>query len=378
MEAGVYNPKYKVVSEHLRTEILNGQYKVGKPLPSQNKLVKKYKVSLTTIRQSLGELIQEGWIKAEHGRGFFVTKTPDGLPETTSNTNSSTSAAFVWWYDDTCTEASSQVYLSIMNGAATEFKKHGIEIIYARFDPRSDSDNKDLAKFIRRQNRVIISGMVDLELLDKIAVGNPRVVVAGEAVKDIEQNRFSVIDSDSENAGCLSVQYLLAHNHRNLALVIESGTSHFEKIKKGFQNACREHELPEPHVFEFHDVFDGADPNEKVINKRINAAAEKIVQDSDITGIVVTGNVYCERLILRLVKLGCNIPKNKSFISISGTPREEMIINNMTQIKMPCDLVGIEAAKLLLRTTDGETIVHKSLPPRLLAGGSVTLWETGK
>lgn len=63
---------YKQVYQDLKQSILRGQYKTGDKLPSENELSEVYHTTRVTIRQALEELIKEGFIYKEHGRGTFV------------------------------------------------------------------------------------------------------------------------------------------------------------------------------------------------------------------------------------------------------------------------------------------------------------------
>lgn len=63
---------YLQVYKDLKNSILGGQYKTGSKLPSENELCEVYKTTRLTIRQALDELIKEGFVYKEHGRGTFV------------------------------------------------------------------------------------------------------------------------------------------------------------------------------------------------------------------------------------------------------------------------------------------------------------------
>ena len=77
--AQAYSPKYRIIMEELRSKILSGQYAPGETLPSQRALVSEYQVSLSTVRQSLGELTRQGVVRAKPGRGFFVEQVDGPL-----------------------------------------------------------------------------------------------------------------------------------------------------------------------------------------------------------------------------------------------------------------------------------------------------------
>ncbi len=63
---------YKQVYKDLKNSILSGQYKTGSKLPSESELCECYHTTRATIRQAFSELIKEGFIYKQHGKGTFV------------------------------------------------------------------------------------------------------------------------------------------------------------------------------------------------------------------------------------------------------------------------------------------------------------------
>ena len=68
--------KYVQLQNTLRAEILQGKYLNGDKIPSEPQLMKQYHVTRTTIRKALENLVQEGLLHKEHGRGTFVDLRP--------------------------------------------------------------------------------------------------------------------------------------------------------------------------------------------------------------------------------------------------------------------------------------------------------------
>ena len=66
-------PLYYQLAGILREHIVSGKYHAGDRLPTEEALSKDYDVSRITIRQALGDLEKEGFIKREAGRGTFVS-----------------------------------------------------------------------------------------------------------------------------------------------------------------------------------------------------------------------------------------------------------------------------------------------------------------
>ena len=66
--------KYVQIEEDLKKLIFSDKIQPGDKLPSENTLAEKYQVSRQTVRKALNELIHEGYIYAEHGRGTFCSE----------------------------------------------------------------------------------------------------------------------------------------------------------------------------------------------------------------------------------------------------------------------------------------------------------------
>ncbi len=71
-------PKFIAISEEIIERIKSGQLQPGDKVPSENELIKTYKVSNTTARKSLLEIEMKGWARRIKGKGTFVlNRTPD-------------------------------------------------------------------------------------------------------------------------------------------------------------------------------------------------------------------------------------------------------------------------------------------------------------
>ncbi|MEO0490236.1 MAG: GntR family transcriptional regulator [Cyanobacteria bacterium P01_A01_bin.123] len=66
-------PLHIVISEKLKAQIEAGQYKPGQRLPSEYDLGEKFGVSRTTIRRAVANLIQQGLVTTQQGKGIFVS-----------------------------------------------------------------------------------------------------------------------------------------------------------------------------------------------------------------------------------------------------------------------------------------------------------------
>jgi DNA-binding GntR family transcriptional regulator len=64
--------QYRIMYQDLKQKILLGVFKTGDLLPSENELATLFKTTRVTVRQALDELVKEGYIFKEKGKGSFV------------------------------------------------------------------------------------------------------------------------------------------------------------------------------------------------------------------------------------------------------------------------------------------------------------------
>jgi len=68
-------PLYYQLKEILRSWITSGKFDSDGCFPSERELQERYGISRMTVRRTLAELVNEGFLIREQGRGSFVVKT---------------------------------------------------------------------------------------------------------------------------------------------------------------------------------------------------------------------------------------------------------------------------------------------------------------
>ena len=65
-------PRYYQLREIIREMVRSGAWPPGELIPSERELSERYGISRMTVRQSVSELVKEGLLYREQGRGTFV------------------------------------------------------------------------------------------------------------------------------------------------------------------------------------------------------------------------------------------------------------------------------------------------------------------
>lgn len=70
--SGSAKPLYEQLKEIIKEKIRIGEYSTGDALPSERILMELYGVSRITVRQAVGDLVKEGILYRQHGKGTFI------------------------------------------------------------------------------------------------------------------------------------------------------------------------------------------------------------------------------------------------------------------------------------------------------------------
>ncbi len=71
--------RYRQIYAILKYRIQQGTYEVGAYLPSENELCATYSITRTTARKALDELLNDGFIEKQHGKGSRVLERHQSL-----------------------------------------------------------------------------------------------------------------------------------------------------------------------------------------------------------------------------------------------------------------------------------------------------------
>ena len=67
-------PLHQQLVTNLQAEILSGKYAQGELFATEKSLVKRYRVSSTTVRRALQVLVQKGYLYRKAGKGTFIRR----------------------------------------------------------------------------------------------------------------------------------------------------------------------------------------------------------------------------------------------------------------------------------------------------------------
>jgi len=71
--------RYQEIEFMLKEQIQQGKLQIGDYLPSENELCTEFSITRTTVRKALDNLLKEGFIEKQHGKGSRVRERRQSL-----------------------------------------------------------------------------------------------------------------------------------------------------------------------------------------------------------------------------------------------------------------------------------------------------------
>ncbi len=75
VDRGSKEKLYVQIYSILIEKIESGEWPPGTQIPTEDELCRIYDVSKVTVREAIQELVREGYLKRQQGKGTFVTYT---------------------------------------------------------------------------------------------------------------------------------------------------------------------------------------------------------------------------------------------------------------------------------------------------------------
>jgi DNA-binding LacI/PurR family transcriptional regulator len=225
-------PLYMQIYTELKERIESGEWSYGAMLPSEHELCDVYGVSRGTVRQVLGKLEEDGFIRRERGKGTFIARR--GVKA--QNDFVSQSISFIVPY------VRDSFVSSILLGLENVARSSGYTVVFHHVE----NDIGQQATALRRAVQQRVAGIVLYPVNSKDA--SPTLsnlvrerfplVIVDRYIRGVFSN---YVVSDNFGGGVIATQHLLSMEHRRIAFLswAEISTS-MEHRRLGYRHALLE------------------------------------------------------------------------------------------------------------------------------------------
>lgn len=355
-------PKYQVIIDDIKSNILSGTYKVGEQIPTELALQESYNVSRQTVRKAILELSNEGFLRSEKGSGTYVSH------QYRSKSNGGGSKKTIGVIT---TYISDYIFPSIIRGIEGRLNEDNYSLLLA-------STNNDIAQE-KKALEMMLSYGVDGLIIEptKSNLYNPNIayylsfkeqdvpfVMINAYYEELDVPFFCLDDVQSSY---LATKELIQKGHTQIGIIAKMDDMQGKYRMKGYIKALGEAKLrflPE-HVLSF-DTASKLD-----LSKNLEIFLND--QRDELTAIVCYNDEVGLEVVNGCKNLNIAIPDELSIIGQDNSYIAKNANIKLTTLTHPQEQMGRDAADWIIKSLQGK----KDLPnqtyyqPTLIAGETV-------
>lgn len=377
--AMVHTPLWRRVQQDLRDKVESGVWTPGAMLPSRKSLAKAYGVDLRTVQRAVGELLADGTLDAEGGRGTFV-----GKAVRTANAGSGPmpgadlrAIAFIVNHSFSPADPGWHVTLQAMTEGV---RQHAQRSRIMTFNTHGNTPEE------MRQHELDALSVVERERFAGVVMGHSggdaalpvirRILSQGTPIVFIDTLPFKhgcdFVGIDNRMAAQEAVGYLLQIGHRRIAfLAPQDDVSTVRERFTGYQEAMRAAGAPISEDLSWRPALAKSLTRENLVYE-LDRIAESVKSAVDPpTAVFAVNDFLAQLLISAFERRGLTVPGSISVMGFDDVERYLPRSPILTTVRQPFEAIGLRAAEMLWQRIAGERgadepFQHLMLPTSLV------------
>lgn len=336
--------KSKQFYEFLKSEILGGEYKANDKFPSIRALAKQYNISTVTVNSVISNLVTEGYLYSEQGRGTFVK-------EIKKSTRKGKRMIGVMFFDF---RIENNIEATMFNSIQENLKDDYYLIPYNSYD--------DVETFYKG-----LRGFADLEVDGLILVPPASEKYDSEKVRDLIKNDIPVVfinrkinsipadflGMDFETATNMAVNYIFQQGRKQIVLVRYASPSISENMTRGYIKAFQEAGFPIDNnlLLDWPCALNGFD-NE--FDKKFTSVISAKTGNQYNANALVASDILIYKYKKSILKAKRTVPDDFSVVGINDTVYSRFMQPPLTTVPFPSVEIGKKAAKIITDRIEGQ------------------------
>jgi GntR family transcriptional regulator of arabinose operon len=337
-------PKYVQLKKEIQAWIYAGRFTLNELLPSEHELSRLFSMSRHTVRQAIGELVQEGQLYRIQGKGTYCAGT------TSKKLNETPTIGVLTTY------ISDYIFPLIVHGAEATLRSKGYQMLLASTNNDKNKERESLEMMLAQP----VGGLI-IEPT-KSAEGNPNesyyraleaqgipYIMINETYAELNCPCLKV---DDELGVFRAVEYLILSGHRQIAGFFKTDDLQGVNRMKGFIAAHEHYQLSmnEDHIVEYGTA--------EKWDKPLSIAAALLNDNNKPTAFVCYNDELAIRMLDIIRDAGLQVPEDLSIIGFDDSFLATATSVKLTTISHPKMELGIKAAQLLLDIKEHRMDIH--------------------
>ncbi|KAA9004736.1 GntR family transcriptional regulator [Paenibacillus spiritus] len=336
-------PKYQVILEEIKSDILSGVYASGQQIPTESALQEKYGVSRQTVRKAILELANDGFLRSEKGSGTYVSH--QYRTKAAGSAGTRTIGVITTYISD-------YIFPSIIRGIESRLNEDNYSLLLA-------STNNDVAQE-KKALEMMLSYGVDGLIIEptKSNLYNPNIAYylsfKEQEVPLIMINAYyeelevPFLCLDDVQSSYLATRELIAKGHTRIGIVAKMDDLQGKYRMKGYIKALAEARLN----FQPEQVLSFDTETKPDLASRLTEFLT--VNRDSLTALVCYNDEVGLEVIHACKRLGLAVPGDLSVIGQDNSYMAKNAGIKLTTLTHPQEQMGRDAADWIIRKLQGK------------------------
>ncbi|MFB5268314.1 GntR family transcriptional regulator [Paenibacillus enshidis] len=340
-------PKYQVIIDDIKSNILSGAYSLGEQIPTEASLQDMYKVSRQTVRKAILELSNEGFLRSEKGSGTYVSN--QYRSKSAGGSNNKTIGVITTYISD-------YIFPSIIRGIEGRLNEDNYSLLLA-------STNNDVAQE-KKALEMMLSFGVDGLIIEptKSNLYNPNIayylsfkeqdvpfIMINAYYEELDVPFFCLDDVQSSY---LATKELISKGHTQIGIIAKMDDLQGKHRMKGYIKALGEAKLR----FHPEQVLSFDTETKQELSANLKEFLNK--NRDELTAIVCYNDEVGLEVVHVCRQLGISIPDELSIIGQDNSYIAKNANIKLTTLTHPQEQMGRDAADWVIKKLQGK----KDLP----------------
>ena len=322
-------PLYYQLKEKIKQQIEDGTIKPGEKLLSESEMIKEYFIGRLTVREALSQLVNEGYLEKQHGKGTFCKGTPareaklniDVLLNTSDN-------YFIPYY----IRGINEVLIKNNANFLIHDTKNDIHNICSLLEDILEKGTSGVILQPSMKEEDIPENLI--EVFHKFRTKGIPYFMIDSCYKGIESS-YTIMDE--VRGGYISTEHLIKLGHKRIGGIFRNGIIESKERQKGYCQALEKYDLimcPEWLLEE---------------NDKLEEQLEPLLfGEEKVTAFVCHNDEVALKCLRFLKKKGLHVPEDISLVGYDDSFIAEASDISLTTIVHPKNkMAGLAAEKLM-------------------------------
>lgn len=358
--------KYEKVKTNIRELIKSGQYEVGKQLPTESDLMKKYQVSRYTIRRAMGELENEHYIYRIQGGGMYVDNWQEAQNQKPNNKVIGVIT----------THLADYIFPSIISGIDRAIASSGYSILLSN----THNDQKQERQSLNQMINSDIDGLIIEPTQSALPNPNNDLYVKLRNSKfptifinaHYDNSSFPYLDVADRETEHKLINTLFDAGHRRILGVFKVDDMQGVDRMRGYLDAYTDH--PKSLLQSDLVMYQSSDDVTNIFAQ----IARRLQVDQRPTAIACYNDQLTIQVMDVVRSIGLHIPTDVSIVGFDDYQLSAYVLPGLTTAAHPKNKMGMDAGTMILQRIAGKKVDPIIYHPKIIMRKSVRKITSGK